>query len=99
MRRTPIFANAKKEITCRLFTVRFLIVMMYCVKFVSKKLFKSFLKNNAKLFFLKIYAQLTFQEIADTLDISANTAGSRYRYAMEKLSEFLGDKKNGQAKS
>jgi len=38
---------------------------------------------------LKIYAELTFAEIAETLDISANTAASRYRYALEKLRDLL----------
>ncbi len=34
---------------------------------------------------LKIWGDLTFQEIAGTLGIPMNTAASRYRYAMEKL--------------
>jgi RNA polymerase sigma-70 factor (ECF subfamily) len=34
---------------------------------------------------LKIEGQLTFAQIAEVLDISANTAASRYRYALEKL--------------
>jgi RNA polymerase sigma-70 factor (ECF subfamily) len=34
---------------------------------------------------LKVDASLTFAQIADVLRISANTAASRYRYAMEKL--------------
>lgn len=34
---------------------------------------------------LKIWEELTFAEIADVLGISANTAASRYRYALEKL--------------
>ena len=51
-------------------------------------------QEQREIVFLKIYAQLTFQKIADTLEIPLNTAGSRYRYAMEKLSELLGDKKN-----
>lgn len=34
---------------------------------------------------LKIWGGLTFAEIAATLDISANTAASRYRYALEEL--------------
>jgi RNA polymerase sigma-70 factor (ECF subfamily) len=34
---------------------------------------------------LKIDGDLTFAELADVLGISANTAASRYRYAMEKL--------------
>jgi RNA polymerase sigma-70 factor, ECF subfamily len=34
---------------------------------------------------MKIWGDLTFQEIADSLGISINTAASRYRYAMERL--------------
>ena len=34
---------------------------------------------------LKIWSGLTFQEIAGTLGIPANTAASRYRYALERL--------------
>jgi len=40
---------------------------------------------------MKIYAQLTFAEIADVLKLSANTAASRYRYALEKLRDILGE--------
>ena len=38
---------------------------------------------------LKIDGGLTFAEIADVLGISANTAASRYRYALEKLHAAL----------
>lgn len=38
---------------------------------------------------LKIWGELTFQEIASTLDISHNTAASRYRYALEHLKKQL----------
>ncbi|HEY5914300.1 MAG TPA: sigma-70 family RNA polymerase sigma factor [Verrucomicrobiae bacterium] len=34
---------------------------------------------------LKIWAGLTFTQIADALDIPANTAASRYRYGLEQL--------------
>src|SRR5262245_34082979 len=34
---------------------------------------------------LKIWGELTFGQISTTLGISANTAASRYRYALEKL--------------
>ncbi|BBM85262.1 RNA polymerase sigma factor [Candidatus Uabimicrobium amorphum] len=49
-------------------------------------------QEQREIVFLKIYAQLTFQKIADTLNIPLNTASSRYRYAMEKLSQILGEK-------
>lgn len=38
---------------------------------------------------LHVWGGLTFSEIADTLAISANTAASRYRYALGKLREVL----------
>ncbi len=34
---------------------------------------------------LKIWGELTFEEIAATLEIPANTAASRYRYGLEQL--------------
>ncbi|MDB6171416.1 MAG: sigW 4 [Chthoniobacteraceae bacterium] len=36
---------------------------------------------------LKVWSELTFQQIADTLTIPLNTAASRYRYAVEQLRE------------
>lgn len=39
--------------------------------------------------FLRVWGGLTLQEVADTLDVSINTAASRYRYALEKLRERL----------
>ena len=38
---------------------------------------------------LKLWEGLTFEQIADTLDISANTAASRYRYGLDKLRDRL----------
>jgi RNA polymerase sigma-70 factor, ECF subfamily len=38
---------------------------------------------------LKLRERLTFQEIADTLDIPPDTAASRYRYGIEKLRRQL----------
>jgi RNA polymerase sigma-70 factor (ECF subfamily) len=38
---------------------------------------------------LKIHSQLTFREIAEVLEISSNTARSRYRYAVVKLKALL----------
>ena len=34
---------------------------------------------------LKLWEELTFEQIAETLGISANTAASRYRYGLDKL--------------
>jgi RNA polymerase sigma-70 factor, ECF subfamily len=41
---------------------------------------------------LHVWGELTFSEIAGVLDISANTAASRYRYALEKLRELMRSK-------
>ena len=38
---------------------------------------------------LKIWAELTFDEIARTLDLSLNTVASRYRYALRKLKDWV----------
>lgn len=38
---------------------------------------------------LHIWAELTFSQIAEILEISANTAASRYRYALVKLREAM----------
>lgn len=38
---------------------------------------------------LKIWNELTFQQIADTLGIPLNTAASRYRYAIERLRDSM----------
>jgi RNA polymerase sigma-70 factor (ECF subfamily) len=38
---------------------------------------------------LKIWNELTFAEIADVLEISQNTAASRYRYALNALKKIL----------
>jgi RNA polymerase sigma-70 factor (ECF subfamily) len=42
---------------------------------------------------LKIWGELTFDQIAETLDIPMNTAASRYRYALQKLRRSLNPSK------
>lgn len=46
--------------------------------------------SQAEVVVLKIWEGMTFQEIAGILDVSPNTAASRYRYALAKLSTKLG---------
>ena len=38
---------------------------------------------------LKLWEQMTFAQIAETLGISGNTAASRYRYGLDKLQTLL----------
>ena len=45
--------------------------------------------EQAEVVVLKIWEGMTFLEIAEVLNESANTAASRYRYAMCKLTRFL----------
>lgn len=40
---------------------------------------------------LKAYRNMTFRQIAQLLGISPNTVASRYRYAMDRLSDLLKD--------
>ncbi len=51
--------------------------------------------EQAEVVVLKIWHGLTFAEIGQTLDISPNTAASRYRYGLEKLRTILGETYNG----
>ena len=39
--------------------------------------------------YLKLWEEMTFADIATTLGIPANTAASRYRYALDKLGDVL----------
>jgi RNA polymerase sigma-70 factor (ECF subfamily) len=40
---------------------------------------------------LKVWGELTFEEIGRVLDIPANTAASRYRYGLDGLRKQLGN--------
>jgi RNA polymerase sigma-70 factor (ECF subfamily) len=48
---------------------------------------------------MKIWGELTFSEIGQTLQISENTAASRYRYALEALRRSLGKGKESHFKN
>jgi len=45
--------------------------------------------SQSEVVVLKIWEGMTFAEIAEVLGESPNTAASRYRYALEKLTEYL----------
>ena len=45
--------------------------------------------NKRKVLTLKIWGELTFDEIAQTLELSLNTVASRYRYALQKLKDWV----------
>ena len=46
-------------------------------------------KEQSEVLILKIWGDLTFDEIARTLDLSSNTVASRYRYALQKLKDSV----------
>jgi RNA polymerase sigma-70 factor, ECF subfamily len=48
--------------------------------------------NYREVVTLKTWGGLTFAEIAEALEIPANTAASRYRYGLEELRRALGTK-------
>jgi RNA polymerase sigma-70 factor, ECF subfamily len=54
-----------------------------------RRLLKTLPKNQYEVVILKHWEELTFAEIAETLELSQNTVASRYRYAMEKLQRSL----------
>ncbi len=47
--------------------------------------------EQAEVVVLKIWHEMTFAEIGEVVDISLNTAASRYRYGLEKLRQILGE--------
>jgi RNA polymerase sigma factor (sigma-70 family) len=48
-------------------------------------------ENQREVLVMKIWGGLSFPQIAEVLRISANTAASRYRYALAKLREQLAE--------
>ena len=47
--------------------------------------------EQSEVLVMKIWGELSFPQIAEALDISPNTAASRYRYALAKLREVLAE--------
>ena len=50
---------------------------------------RSLPQTQREVLVLKIWGGLTFEQVGDTLDIPANTAASRYRYALGQLRQTL----------
>jgi RNA polymerase sigma-70 factor (ECF subfamily) len=48
-------------------------------------------ENQREVLIMKIWGGLTFPQIAEALHVSANTAASRYRYALDKLRQQLAE--------
>ena len=56
-------------------------------------------EDQREIVVLHIWGDLTFSQIADLLSMNANTAASRYRYALEKLRDAMSAKENSRADS
>ncbi|HKJ91325.1 MAG TPA: RNA polymerase sigma factor [Oceanipulchritudo sp.] len=48
-------------------------------------------KEQREVLVLKVWGEQTFESIGKTLEISPNTAASRYRYGLERLRRELGE--------
>ena len=57
---------------------------------VVEHVLRSLPAQQREIIHLKLYEDMTFQQIGQTLDLSINTVASRYRYALEKLRRLLG---------
>lgn len=55
-----------------------------------QKALKELPEEQKETVFLKIWSGMTLQEIAEVTETSLNTVASRYRYALEKLRNHLG---------
>jgi len=56
---------------------------------VIRKALKRLPTNQSEVVVLKIWEDMTFAEIASVLGESPNTVASRYRYALQKLDNYL----------
>lgn len=56
---------------------------------VIRRALKRLPTNQSEVVVLKIWEDMTFAEIANVLDESPNTVASRYRYALQKLDNYL----------
>lgn len=57
--------------------------------------FSSLPSDQREILTLKVFEEMSFREISSVMKIPANTAASRYRYAVGKLKAALGDDENG----
>lgn len=55
-------------------------------------------EDQRQIIILHVWGELTFGQIAELLDISSNTAASRYRYALTKLRQSISAKEDSCAK-
>lgn len=59
-----------------------------------QKALKELPEEQRETVFLKVWSGMTLQEIAEVTETPLNTVASRYRYALEKLRDRLGQQIN-----
>ena len=60
-------------------------------RYVLREALQALPSEQREVVVLKVYEQLTFEEIGSAVKASINTVASRYRYALQKLRKALGD--------
>lgn len=66
----------------------------YAAEFKLRRALRGLPDDQQQVIILHIWGELTFAQTAETLDISPNTAASRYRYALAKLRETMCSKED-----
>jgi RNA polymerase sigma-70 factor (ECF subfamily) len=66
----------------------------YAAELNLRRALQSLPDDQRQVVVLHVWGELTFSEVAEVLGISANTAASRYRYALTKLREAMLVKEN-----
>ncbi len=66
----------------------------YAAEFNLRRALATLSEDQREVVILHVWGELTFIEIAKALEISANTAASRYRYALAKLRQAMCAKEN-----
>jgi RNA polymerase sigma factor (sigma-70 family) len=61
----------------------------YAAELNLRRALRALPEDQRQMIVLHLWGELTFQQIAEVLEISANTAASRYRYALAKLRESM----------
>jgi len=61
----------------------------YAAEMNLRRALRSLSDDQRQVTVLHIWGELTFAQIADVLDLSPNTAASRYRYALAKLRDAM----------
>jgi len=62
---------------------------------VLREVFAELPIEQREVLVLKIFDEMTFKEIAETVGASINTVGSRYRYGIERLRQALEEEHDG----